>query len=145
MIVVDTSVFLDLFFDYRSDRTAIADGLFTLMEEDGVPIFEPDAFKIEMIGQLVRRLKKEEATALAEEIFSNMNFIEASELFDMAYSVAVLTGSMAIDSFYVAAAKLEETFLVSNDKHQVESARRSGVEVYYLLDEFEEVRERIAK
>ncbi|HNT72133.1 MAG TPA: hypothetical protein PKK92_03640, partial [Methanothrix sp.] len=65
MIVVDTSVFLDLFFDYRSDRTAIADGLFTLMEEDGVPIFEPDAFKIEMIGQLVRRLKKEEATALA--------------------------------------------------------------------------------
>jgi hypothetical protein len=115
------------------------------MEEDGVPIFEPDAFKIEMIGQLVRRLTKEEATALAEEIFSNINFIEASELFDMAYSVAVLTGSRAIDSFYVAAAKLEEAFLVSNDKHQVESARRSGVEVYYLLDEFEEVRERIAK
>ena len=145
MIVVDASVFLDLIFDYRSDRTAIADGLFTLMEEDGVPIFEPDAFKIEMIGQLVRRRTKEEATALAEEIFSNINFIEASELFDMAYSVAVLTGSRAIDSFYVAAAKLEEAFLVSNDKHQVESARRSGVEVYYLLDEFEEVRERIAK
>jgi hypothetical protein len=145
MIVVDASVFLDLIFDYRSDRTAIADGLFTLMEEDGVPIFEPDAFKIEMIGQLVRRLTKEEATALAEEIFSNINFIEASELFDMAYSVAVLTGSRAIDSFYVAAAKLEEAFLVSNDKHQVESARRSAVEVYYLLDEFEEVRERIAK
>ncbi len=33
--------------------------------------------------------------------------------------------------------------LVSNDKIQVESARKFGVEAYYLLEEFEKVKEKI--
>ncbi len=115
MIVVDASVFIDLIFDYSSERTAIADALFKLIEENKIPIFQPDAFKIELIGQLVRRLKKDEAAALAEEIFGGMNFIESSNLFDTAFSIAFQTGSRAIDSFYIAAADLEEALLVSND------------------------------
>ncbi|MBN2250521.1 MAG: type II toxin-antitoxin system VapC family toxin [Candidatus Altiarchaeota archaeon] len=145
MIVVDASVFIDLIFDYSSERTAIADGLFKLIEEKKIPIFQPDAFKIEVVGQLVRRLKKEEAASLAEEIFGGMNFIGTSDLFDIAFSIAFQTGSRAIDSFYIAAAKLEEALLVSNDKRQVESARKFGADVFYLLDEFEEVKERLAR
>ena len=108
MIVVDASVFIDLIFDYSSERTAISDCLFKLIEEKKIPIFQPDAFKIELIGQLVRRLKKDEAATLAEEIFGGMNFIESSDLFDTAFSIAFQTGSRAIDSFYIAAANLEE-------------------------------------
>ena len=145
MIVVDASVFIDLIFDNSSERTAIADGLFKLIEEKEIPIFQPDAFKIELIGQLVRRLKKDEAAALAEEIFGGMNFIDTSDLFDTAFSIAFQTGSRAIDSFYIAAANLEEALLVSNDKRQVESARTFGVDVFYLLDEFVEVKERLAR
>jgi len=145
MIVVDASVFVDLIFDYSTERTAIADGLFKLIEENKIPIFQPDAFKIEIVGQLVRRLKKEEATALADEMFGGMNFIATPDLFEIAFSIAFQTGSRAIDSFYIAAAKLEDTLLVSNDKRQVESAKKFGVDVFYLLNEFEEVRERVAR
>jgi predicted PilT family ATPase len=33
--------------------------------------------------------------------------------------------------------------LVSNDKIQIESARKFGVEAYYLLEEFEKVKEKM--
>ncbi len=145
MIVVDASVFIDLIFDYSSERTAIAEDLFSLVEEKKISIFQPDTFKIEIVGQLARRLKKDEAADLALEIFGSMNFIESSDLFDTAFSIAFKTGSRAIDSFYIAAAKLEEAMLVSNDKRQVESARKFGVDVFYLLDEFEGVREQLAR
>lgn len=145
MIVVDASVFIDLIFDYSSERTAIAEDLFRLIEENRIPIFQPDTFKIEIVGQLARRLKKEEVSDLAEEIFGSMNFIESSNLFEIAFSIAFKTGSRAIDSFYTAAAKLEEAVLVSNDKRQVESAKKFGVDVFYLLDEFEGVREQLAR
>lgn len=112
MIVVDASVFIDLIFDYNSERTAISDGLFKLIEENKIPIFQPDAFKIEIVGQFVRRLKKDEAAALAEEIFSSMNFIATPDLFDTAFTIAFQTGSRAIDSFYIAAAKLEDALLI---------------------------------
>lgn len=59
MIVVDTSVFIDLFFEYDRKRTKLADALFKTIEEKEAPIFEPKVFKIELIGQLVRRTKKE--------------------------------------------------------------------------------------
>ena len=145
MIVVDASVFIDLIFDYSSERTAIAEDLFRLIGENKIPIFQPDTFKIEIVGQLVRRLKKEEAFDLAEDLFGSMNFIESSDLFDTAFSIAFKTGSRAIDSFYIATAKIEDAILVSNDKRQVESASRFGVDVFYLLDELEGVREQLAR
>ncbi|AAL80902.1 hypothetical protein PFDSM3638_03865 [Pyrococcus furiosus DSM 3638] len=40
MIVVDTSVFIDLFFEYDRKRTQLADALFKIIEEKGLPIFE---------------------------------------------------------------------------------------------------------
>ena len=42
---------------------------------------------------------------------------------------------------FIAAAKIGGSHLISNDKIQVESARKSGVKAYYLLEEFENVKE----
>jgi len=39
--------------------------------------------------------------------------------------------------------KIGSGHLVSNDKIQVESARKFGVEAYYLLEEFEKVKEKM--
>ena len=39
--------------------------------------------------------------------------------------------------------KIVSAHLVSNDKIQVESARKFGVEAYYLLEEFEKVKEKM--
>ena len=47
--------------------------------------------------------------------------------------------------FYVAAAEIKNAILVSNDKIQVESARKFGVEAYYLLEEFDRVKEKIGR
>jgi len=65
------------------------------------------------------------------------------EIYGIAFSIAFETGSRAIDSFYIAASKIKNAILVSNDKIQVESARKFGVEAYYLPEEFEKVKKRI--
>ena len=57
MIVVDNSVFIDLIFEYNRERTEQADTLFEILEENEIPILEPKVFRVELIGQLVRRIK----------------------------------------------------------------------------------------
>ena len=42
MIVVDTSIFIDQIFEYNPERTAIADGLFRLIEERKIPLLQHD-------------------------------------------------------------------------------------------------------
>jgi len=143
VIVVDTSVFLDELFQFEQERHEKARLLFRIIQNDEIPIIEPELFKIELIGQLVRRMKQTEATVLFDSVITRLKFVRTNELEDLAFSVALATGSRAIDSFFIAASNLKIAFLVSNDKLQVESAEKFGVEVYYLLDEFEKVKERL--
>lgn len=44
MIVVDASVFIDLLFEYNSERTHSAEELFSILEEKALTILEPDLF-----------------------------------------------------------------------------------------------------
>ena len=141
MIVVDTSVFLDELFKFDQKRHGKARILFRLIEEKDVLIVEPEIFRVELIGQLVRRMKKDEATVLYESIVERLEFIKAKYLGGVAFSIAYETGSRAIDASFIAAAKIGFSHLISNDKTQVESARKFGVEAYYLIDEFENVNE----
>lgn len=141
MIVVDTTVFLDELFKFDSKRHDKARILFRLIEEKDVLIVEPEIFRVELIGQLVRRMKQDEATVLYESIVERLEFIKTKNLGRVAFSIAYETGSRAIDAFFIAAAKIEDSHLISNDKTQVESARKFGVEAYYLLEEFENVKE----
>ena len=143
MIVIDTSVFLDELFKFDNKRYERARVLFRLIEEKDVLIEEPNIFKIELIGQLVRRMEKNEAIILYESIIEKLELIETESLEGIAHSTALETGSRAIDTFYIAAAKIGCAPLVSNDKIQVESARKFGVEAYYLLEEFEKTIEMI--
>ena len=143
MIVVDTSVFLDELFQFKQERHDKARLLFRIIQNGEIPIIEPELFKIELIGQLVRRMKQAEATVLFDSIIDRLKFVRTVELEGLAFSVALTTGSRATDSFFIAASNFKTALLVSNDKLQVESAHKFGVEVYYLLDEFEQVKERI--
>ncbi|BES81831.1 hypothetical protein PABY_13980 [Pyrodictium abyssi] len=56
-------------------------------------------------------------------------------LLDICFS----TGARAADAYYIAAAKITSAVLVGNDRRQVASARRYGVNAYYLLEEHEEL------
>ena len=145
MIVVDTSIFIDLFFEYDRKRTKLADALFKTIEEKEVPIFEPKVFKIELIGQLVRRTKKDRASIIAEEVFNDVNFVEDSEIYELAFLIAFETGCRAIDSFYIATAKVRDAILVSNDKVQVESAKKFGVNAFYLIEELKDIKKKLGE
>jgi len=133
MIVIDTSVFIDLLFEYNTERTRSAEELFSILEEHILAIAEPDLFKVELAGQIARRVQKDKAIKICEEIFADLVFIDMSRIFEEALSIALKTGSRASDSFYIASARIEKAILISNDKYQVESSRRSGIEVYNLL------------
>ncbi len=143
MIAVDTSVFLDELFRFDQKRHEKARIFFRLIQDGNILIVEPEIFKIELIGQLVRRMEKDEATILYESIVEKLEFIKTKDLVGIAFSIAFETGSRAVDSFYIAASKIKDAIFVSNDKIQVENAIKFGVEAYYLLDEFEKVKERI--
>lgn len=125
MIVVDASVFIDLLFEYNSDRTQCAEELFSSLEEKGLTILEPDLFKVELTGQIVRRMKRDEAVKICGEIFKELAFTNTHSIFDEALFVALETGARAADSFYIAAAKIEDAILISNDGFQIESAKKN--------------------
>jgi len=143
VIAVDTSVFLDELFRFDQKRHEKARIIFRLIQEGNILIVEPEIFKIELIGQLVRRMEKDEATILYESLVEKLEFIKTKDSEGIAFSIAFESGSRAIYSFYIAASKIKDATLVSNDKIQVENAIKLGVETYYLLDEFEKVKERI--
>ena len=116
MIVLDTSIFIDLLFEYNSERTRSAEELLSILEENGLTIVEPDLFKVEFTGQIARRIKKELAPKICEEIFAELVFVNISRIFEEA---------------------------LSNDKHQIESAKKSGIEVYNLLHDQDLVKKRL--
>ena len=145
MIVVDTSVFLDELFKFDQERHEKARIFFRLVQEGDILIVEPEIFKVELIGQLVRRMEKDEATILYESVVDKLELIKTEDLDGIAFSIAFETGSRAIDAFYIAAAEIKNAILVSNDNIQVESARKFGVEAYYLLEEFDRVKEKIGR
>ena len=93
-----------------------------------------------MAGQIARRIKKDLAPKICDEIFQELDFVGFSDLFDASFDIALKTGSRSIDSFYIATAKVKGAILISNDKFQVGSAKESGIEVYILLQDQEQIR-----
>ena len=143
MRVVDASVFIDLLFEYNSERTRFAEELFSSLEEKGLTILEPDLFRVELTGQIARRMKRDQAVKICGEIFQELAFINTRRIFDEALSVALETGSRAADSFYIATAKIEDSILISNDRFQIENAKRSGIEVYNLIQDKQLIKKRL--
>ena len=78
-------------------------------------IMEPDLFKVELTGQVSRRVQKEKAANICNEIFSELIFIDTSRIFEEALSIALETGSRASDSFFIASARTQKAILISNE------------------------------
>lgn len=117
--------------------------MLSIIEENDLTIIEPDIFKVELAGQISRRTSKERALKICEEIFAGLVFIEASKIHDEAFSIALETGSRASDAFYIASAMQGRAILISNDKYQIKSAGKSGIEAYYLLHDMKTARMRL--
>ena len=137
MIVIDTSVWLDLFLE-DSDRKKIAGEFMKAIE---VTIYEPEVFKIELAGTLSRRFGRDDVLSFIDDVISKVRLIENPN--ELAFQIALNTGCRAIDSYFVATAKLTNSILVTNDKIMVKNAKKAGIEAYYLIEEFDKAVERL--
>jgi len=139
MIVVDTSVFIDAIFEYNKERTTIARELFRNIQSTKTQVIEPDIFKIELIGQLVRRMDARKAMNLYELLIERLEIVDTSKLREVAFEIALKTGCRAIDSLYISVAHSRNAVLISNDRFQVDSALKFGIKAFYLLEEWQEL------
>ena len=131
MIVVNASLWFDLFNERDRARLRLAEEFFSRVE--GLVIYEPALFRVEFAGLLVRYNPREVVEQLIEEVMTRINL--CLDIDDEAYRVALVTGSRAADAYYIACAHRTKSILFSNDRAQVLSARRYGIEAYYLLED----------
>lgn len=136
MIVIDTSVWLDLFLE-DSYRRNLAENLIKLIEEKKLQIYEPEVFKIELAGVLARRFKREDVLNFIEELLLKVKLVENPN--ELAFLISLKTGCRAIDSYFIATAKMTDSTLVSNDKIMVKNAKKVGINAYYLLEQQEDI------
>ena len=92
MIVLDTSVFIDALFRFDEQRSRLAGDLFRVTQNIGISIIEPEVFKIELIGQLVRKTEKREAFEIYNAIVNKIEFVTIEKLREIAFSVCIRYG-----------------------------------------------------
>jgi len=129
-LVIDTSVFIDLVFIIDPKRSYIAEKLFNLIHEMSIEIFAPFLFKVELVGILSRRLQKDKISLVLNEILKDVKLIPNPD--DIAYDVAFKTSSRACDAYFISAAKLTNSILIT-------------FESYYLIEECKKVINRIRR
>lgn len=143
MIIIDTSVFIDGIFIFDDRRCKIAEDVFRVIQSKGLSVVVPEVFRIELIGQLVRRMRKEDALNIYNEIASRIEVINIENLRELAFSIAYDTGCRAVDSYFIATAKITSSILITNDKVMASNARKAGVEAYFLIEEFDRAIKRL--
>ena len=132
-LVIDVSVFIDRLFIYDEERSLRARKLFRLVDDRGLNIFEPSVFGIELASQLVRRKPRSIAEKLYNEIIDKVVIIDDID-YGLLLDIALSTACRAIDTYYIAVARMLSSILVSADKIMVGNARKYGVEAYYIHD-----------
>ena len=136
-VVVDTSVFVDSILEFDEYRTKIAEDLLETIQSKSLEIVNPVLFRVELAGVLSRKLPENRVKLIVEDILEDVKLIP--NLNDLAFEVAIKTGSRAADAYFIATARLTNSILVTNDKIMVKNAKKAGVEAYYLIEEFNEV------
>jgi len=109
----------------------------------GLIVVVPEVFKVELIGQLVRRMKKEEAFKVYDSVMSNVNVVSIERIRETAFSVASETGCRAIDAYFIATAKVTNSILITNDRIMAKNAKKYSIEAYYLIEEFDNAMKRL--
>ncbi|MFP3909598.1 MAG: PIN domain-containing protein [Halobacteriota archaeon] len=96
MIVIDTSVWFDLF--SSGERKEMAEELLQILEEKRIPILEPFIFKIEFSALLARQYKRDYVLELVQSIVNKVILLPNPDR--LALDVALDTGCRAADLLY---------------------------------------------
>ncbi len=90
-----------------------------------------------------RRFRRDDVLSFIDEILTKVSLVDNPE--ELAFQIALDTGSRAVDSYFIATAKLTHSILITNDKVMAKNAKKAGIEAYYLIEEFDKALERIKK
>ncbi len=142
-VVVDTSVFVDSILEFDEYRTKIAEDLLETIQNESLEIVNPVLFRVELAGVLSRKLPENRVKLIVEDILEDVKLIPNPD--DLAFEVAIKTGSRAADAYFIATAKLTNSILVTNDRIMVKNAKKAGIDAYYLIEEFDKAVERLKK
>ena len=139
MIVVDTSVWVDLFIAKNSKRSNLAEKAFEFIEKMEIEIYAPKLFVVEFISTMKRLV----GDMIPTGIFEKINLLDEAVIFETAKDIAMKVHPRAADAYFIAAAKLTNSILIINDRIMAKNARKAGIEVYYLIEDFNKVLERL--
>ena len=95
---------------------------------------------MEIAGVLSRNLPKSGVESIVKDILHDVELIPNPD--DFAFEIAMRTGSRASDAYFIAV-KLTDSILITNDRVMTDNARKAGAEAYYLIEEFDNVVERL--
>jgi len=138
MIVLDANVLIDALFEGNPERRKLALDFFKLAE--GKPVYIPRIFIIEVLS-VAKRLGVGIDYRTLLSLIEEFNVKEESELFNLAVYVSENVHPRAVDAYYIATAMLTGSILVSNDRIMVKNSRKAGIEAFYLLEEFNKLKE----
>ncbi|RCV66139.1 hypothetical protein C5S53_00360 [Methanophagales archaeon] len=142
MLTLDTSVLGDLFLPVEEIRKIKAKRVIELVEEREIEIYNPKIFIVEFMS-ILRRFLSKEMVENALQVTRSINFLEEGEIFAIARELSLEVHPRAIDAYFIATAKLIDSFIISNDKTMVKNSRKAGIEAYYLIEEHGRVVERL--
>jgi len=145
MIVIDTSVFVDLLAPRDQARHKMAEEFFRLVERLDLAIYAPRLMVVELISVLKRAIGIDELVEEAVGVVDYVNLVGEERIFEEARRIALKIHPRAVDAYFIATAKLLGTLLVSDDRLMVRGAREYGIEAYFLMEEHEELRARLMK
>ena len=84
MITLDTSVLADLFLPVEEERKVKVKEVIEIVEGREIEIYNPKIFIIEFLSILRRFLPKDMVEDLQLQLSRDMNFLEESEIFEIA-------------------------------------------------------------
>ena len=140
MIVIDTSVFVDSLFEKNKERYEIANKF--LAKIRGLTVYVPRVFLIELLS-VARRLGMDVTRDEILDLTSDFEVIPEDSIFEIALEIAEQVHPRAIDSYFIATAKLTDSILISNDRKMVNNSRAFKIESYYLIEEIDKVLNKI--
>lgn len=135
-LTIDSSVFVDSIIPKIKERHSKSKNFIKLSVELEENIFEPRIMLIELAGVLSRLKPVEEI----REILSIAEFVEIlseEEIFATAINTAFDTHCRAVDAYFISTAKVTNSILITNDKIMAKNANDCGIEVYYLVEDFD--------
>ena len=143
MIVLDTTVFIDALIPFTKDRHEKAISIINEVDKRSLILYEPKLFLIELAGVLSRFKNRMQVMTHIKHISEHINILDYDELHENALNVSLLTGCRAVDAFFVATAEKTKSILISCDRKMVVNGKKAGVESYYIVDDYDDVMERM--